>query len=406
MELTEGDDGLSRRASRAMALMAVALIVILVAGFAYLRPQLSGVAKTSALPPGAARSPTPPLLSDVYSAVYDFVSPSVGWALVSDQTQSPRFWVFKTTDGAKHWHSQLTGTSPSAIQGLPHMQILDRDHGFVSVGDPIEIFRTIDGGSRWTPLTFPVYISATAKFSDPQHGWIIGNAGSLLAPVSRQISTSDGGDTWKDLPQAPTFPNGGKGGNLDSNFAFRSPIEGWLGGLEAPGKPVVYSSIDGGLSWQPHHLPVDVAGVPSNGKGLAEGSDVYLIPGAGVLAVAFDPGGTIAGFTSFDGGGTWRRLPPPPGETAFSDYIFQDTFLWWAMRYGTLFKSNDAGQTWKEVAQETDEWDYVPGIIDAKHAWAHMLVVFPNTNPPHGTGLAMSSDGGIRWTPVSVPKPV
>jgi len=124
------------------------------------------------------------------------------------------------------------------------------------------------------------------------------------------------------------------------------------------------------------------------------------------MAITTDDQGNTVGFTSFDGGSTWRRLSPPPGETTFDDYVFQDPFHWWAMRYGTLFKSPDAGQSRKEVAQELDEWDYLPGVIDSKHAWAHMQVVFPSTNPPQGTGLAMSDDGGVHWTPVNVPRPV
>jgi photosystem II stability/assembly factor-like uncharacterized protein len=110
------------------------------------------------------------------------------------------------------------------------------------------------------------------------------------------------------------------------------------------------------------------------------------------------------GLTSFDGGSTWRRLPPPPGETTYTDFIFQDTFHWWAMRYGTLFKTSDAGQTWKQVAQQLDEWDYLPQILNAKQAWAEMVAA-PNSTPPQGTGLATTADGGLHWSPVNVPNP-
>jgi len=34
-----------------------------------------------------------------------------------------------------------------------------------------------------------------------------------------------------------------------------------------------------------------------------------------------------------------------------------------------------------------------------------MAVVFPSVNPFQGTGLAVSADGGVHWTPVNVPKP-
>ncbi len=393
-----------------MTLIAIAAVAIVMTGAAYLRPELADLGKSIGPRPVAPARATPglPLLSNQYIVRYQFLSTSTGWALVSQQTQSPRFWVFKTTDGARRWQTQLTGTLPTANNGSMQLHFFDRDNGLVSLADPPVIYRTTDGGSSWTPLKLPAYVSASADFSDALHGWMLGYTGSAEQLASQLSYTADGGDTWTVLPQVSVFPIGGKGGAFSTNFAFRSPTEGWLGGAEAPGRTVVYSSIDGGVTWQPHPLPVPATGLPASPKGkmLAAEIAVYLIPGAGVMVVTADDQGNTVGLSSFDGGSTWRRLSPPPGETTFGDYVFQDTFHWWVMRYGTLFKSPDAGQSWKEVAQEMDEWDYLPGIIDSKHAWAQMQVVFPNTNPPQGTGLAMSSDGGVHWTPVEVPRPV
>jgi photosystem II stability/assembly factor-like uncharacterized protein len=406
MHRTESEERLTARGRRAITLMAIALVAIVITGVAYLRPELAALGRSTGLRPIVpSATPGPPLLSNRYASAYQFLTPSLGWALVSEQTSSPGFWIFKTTDGAKHWQTQLTGTAPTVNYGSLKLQFFDRDHGLVSLADPLVIYRTMDGGSHWTPVRFPAYGSASADFSDALHGWILGSTGSTEELVSQLSYTADGGDTWRILPQVPTFPIGGKGGAFSTNIAFRSPVEGWLGGAAAPGRPVVYSSIDGGVTWQPHQLAVRSQATPPNVKAFATETYVYLIPGAGVMAVTTDDQGNLVGLTSFDGGSTWRRLSPPPGETTFDDYVFQDTFGWWAMRYGTLFKSPDAGQSWKEVAQELDEWDYLPGIIDSKHAWAQMRVVFPSTNPPQGTGLAMSSDGGVRWTPVNVPNP-
>jgi hypothetical protein len=169
----------------------------------------------------------------------------------------------------------------------------------------------------------------------------------------------------------------------------------------------VNSTIDGGVTWQAHDLPVIVVGK----GGFAEGNaplvetTVSLLPGAGVLAVVFDPNGTPIAFTSFDGGSTWRRLSPPPGNTTYSDFIYQDTFHWWAMRFGTLFKSPDAGQTWKQVSLQLDDWDYVLQVIDAKHAWAQLVPTFPRSTPTQGSGLSTTADGGLHWNPVNVPTP-
>jgi hypothetical protein len=73
------------------------------------------------------------------------------------------------------------------------------------------------------------------------------------------------------------------------------------------------------------------------------------------------------------------------------------------MRFGTLWKSSDAGQSWKHVGQQLDDFDYRPHVIDAKHAWAELRSSTGTRFPV--TGLAMSSDAGLHWTYVNVPKP-
>jgi photosystem II stability/assembly factor-like uncharacterized protein len=136
--------------------------------------------------------------------------------------------------------------------------------------------------------------------------------------------------------------------------------------------------------------------------GSAYSTHVTLLPGVGVIAfVDYDVRG--GAYTSFDGGKTWRALALPPQETGYSDFVFQDSTHWWAMRFGTLWKSSDAGQTWKHVGQLLDDFDYRPHVIDAKHAWAELHTSTGSRFPV--TGLAMSSDAGLHWTYVNVPKP-
>lgn len=170
-------------------------------------------------------------------------------------------------------------------------------------------------------------------------------------------------------------------------------------------KPAVYSTSDGGLTWQAHVLPSSALQPGQGGKPLQTGTSIMVVPGGGVLAMATDEVGYPVAYSSFDGGTTWRRLVPAPGETRYADLVFVDARNWWAMRFGTLFKTSDAGQTWKQVAQMMDEWDYVPGVIDARHAWAQLRALPAPGNAPQGTGLAMTADGGLHWTFVNVPQP-
>jgi photosystem II stability/assembly factor-like uncharacterized protein len=380
--------------------MAGALAAIVVVGLIYVYPRFP----TLHAVPRAVTPAGPPLLPEHYLVAYDFLTSTVGWALVEDgSSAAPRFWVFKTTDAARHWLRQLSGSASSPTAGALKIQFFDRNNGLIELGGTGAVYRTGDGGAHWTALAVPTFSYSSVFFSDRLHGWILGTLVSLdqRTSESRLFSTSDAGDHWAALPQPPAFLFAGKGGF--SEVVFRGPSEGWMGGAAA--QSMIYSTIDAGVTWHAHPLPVT-----SGNGGFAEGSaplletTVYLLPGAGVLAVVIDLNGSPVGLTSFDGGSTWRRLPPPPGETTYTDFIFQDTVHWWAMRYGTLFKTSDAGQTWKQVAQQLDAWDYLPQILNAKQAWAQMVVA-PNSTPPQGTGLATTADGGLHWSPVNVPNP-
>jgi photosystem II stability/assembly factor-like uncharacterized protein len=189
-----------------------------------------------------------------------------------------------------------------------------------------------------------------------------------------------------------------KGGH--SSFALRNPSEGWFGALAA--EPTVYSSADGGASWQHRVLPsrCTVGQPPASDPRPLFITEVSLLPGQGV--VAFTSGGCGSGeaFTSFDSGISWRPIASAPGATTYSDFVYQDSSHWWAMRFGGLWKSSDAGQSWRLVAQQKDGWDYVPQVIDANHAWAELY-----SSALDKTGLAVTSDGGLHWMQVSAPPP-
>jgi photosystem II stability/assembly factor-like uncharacterized protein len=398
----DAPEALSPRARRALPLIAGALAAIVVVGIVYLHPAFPAPRPLL----GAPATPAPPLLSQQYLVAYDFLTATAGWAVVEEGgPASPRFWVFKTIDTARHWLRQFASSASSSNAGPLKIQFFDRNNGLMALGGAGAVYRTTDGGARWTDLTVPTFSYSHLFFSDRLHGWILG---TVLSPDQRSFesqffSTSDAGDHWVALPPPPAFLLVGKGGF--SEVGFRGASEGWMGGFAQ--QSAVYSTIDGGVTWQSHPLPVTVLGK----GGFADGNaplvetTVALLPGAGVLAVVLDQNAAAVGLTSFDGGSTWRRLPPPPGATTYSDFVFQDTFHWWAMRNGTLFKSSDAGQSWKEVAQQLYEWDYAPQVIDAKRAWGVMTVAYPPATLTRGTGLATTADGGVHWTPVNVPQP-
>jgi photosystem II stability/assembly factor-like uncharacterized protein len=397
MNTTTGDARLNPRARRAILLILAAVLVTAGTSVVYLKPSLLPHAV------GPARAVGPALLSSDYQATYSFLTPSLGWALVAETTiATPRFSVFKTTDTAKHWKRQLIRNLNQAGLDSFMVQFFDPSHGVIAIGSPTEIYRTSDGGAHWALVKTPTYLHSFFAPADPVHGWLLGWTSQPNESLPNLYSTSDGGDTWTALPQIGDRYGMAREG---PKLSFRNPREGWFGASAAA--PTVYESTDGGLSWQPHTLPsnLDPNLCPTTPAGALGPFSTYLslLPGHGVVAILNDYCAHVEGYTSVDGGATWRALASPPGATSLWDFAFQDSSHWWAMRSGELWKSADAGLSWKLISQQTDNLDYFLHVIDAKHAWAELFSSAPSGAP--GAGLAVTSDGGLHWSQVSTPTP-
>jgi photosystem II stability/assembly factor-like uncharacterized protein len=386
---------LGRRPRRAIAIIAASLTLIVVASLVYLHPKIEVPRNPLAVLPTPTQ--TPPFLPDRYTADFAFVTPTLGWSLISEIRQ---FWIFRTTDEARTWEQQLTGpvdfVNPFQFSERRRpIQFFDRMRGLVHV-TPNTVFATADGGRTWTRLNLPKYSIESLTFSDSLNGWLLGSVqGQSPRDVTYHLeSTADGGDTWTALPSPPlskTFQ-----GFILSGLQFRNSQEGWARATD-PDQNAVYSTNDGGATWQPHLLPVTTQPVQGKPAYPVIGT-VTLLPGGGVLASTRD-----AGFTSFDGGAKWRPIIPVPGTGNYRDFAFQDATHWWAMQFDSnLYKSSDAGQTWKRVSFQLDALVYTIGVTDAQHAWARLESQVP---PRRGFGLALSSDGGVHWTYAKVPTP-
>jgi len=392
------DVRLSGKARRAIPLIAIAITVIVTASVVYLHPGFGPARQTLTFP---TPTPSPSLTPFGYSVTYDFATPSSGWSLVADNLSTPAmFWVYATTDGARHWSVQLSAQCPGGGFFPFSLQFFDRSRGFASLG--CGLYRTSDGGNRWQREPLPPYQESTVTFSDPFDGWYFSQV-TDQEPVPHFLVTHDGGSTWSELPTPPVLVLGAKGGL--TMVQFKDARNGWMG-ADSGDRSTVYSTSDGGLSWQAHVLPSIALQPGQGGKPQQTGTSIVLVPGGGVIAMASDQSGNTVAYTSFDGGASWLRLAPAPGETGYADFVFVDARNWWAMRYGTLFKTSDSGQTWKQAVLVMDEWDYTLRVIDSRHAWAQLLAdQAPGRSSPQGTGLATTADGGLHWTYVNVPRP-
>jgi photosystem II stability/assembly factor-like uncharacterized protein len=221
-----------------------------------------------------------------------------------------------------------------------------------------------------------------APISDPQpKSYLAADQQSYL------YATDDAGDNWTRLPDPPAGTY---------HMVLRRSKEAWVSAA-SPGLPRVYRSDDGGLTWQRRQIPLEKVAISAS----PWNAQVTVLPGDGVIASVFcacNGAPDRYNFTSFDGGVTWRNLPPDPGRGLYFT-AYQDDFNWWAIDATYLYRSSDAGQTWTKAAEHLPNWQFLPYAVDANHAWAQ-TGVFDGL----GFGLATTADAGLHWTRVKAPQ--
>jgi len=246
--------------------------------------------------------------------------------------------ILSTTDGGKTWVQQKSNTENYLFALYP----VSVRHVY-AVGDKSTLLETKDGGANWTvrkvtqstegisediALAVQDPIFYDIEFADEQHGWIVGEFGTIRY-------TADAGQTW--VEQQKSLLGGGIVDMLDLptlfGVHFVNNQEGIAAGLE--GK--IAHTQDGGTTWK--FDTVD--------EKLAIEDPLYapfLFPdGKGWVIGA---GGEVV--TKEAGQDTWKRAQL--GMRLFTwlrgvDFFDHNTG-WIVGGFGTILKTKDGGKTW------------------------------------------------------------
>lgn len=272
------------------------------------------------------------------------VSDQVAWASGSAGT------VIRTIDGGKTWED-VSVPETDTLQ-YRDIEAFDANTAIVlSAGLPAVIYKTIDSGQSWQQKHFSM---AEGTFYDAMDFWnenegiAFGDAidGRLLI-----LRTSDGGETWQELPfeKRPQAIDG-QGGFAASGTCLRtfgdSHVWIGLGGLESS----VHYSTDKGETWQKSVAPLDyneAAGIFSfqfkdELNGLAVGGDYR--------GDSFTSKRNIA-YTS-DGGATWENVMSgmePNGYRSAVDF-FDEFVLVVGRQSADFYREGDTSYTPMEGA--------------------------------------------------------
>jgi autotransporter-associated beta strand protein len=219
------------------------------------------------------------------------------------------------------------------------------------------IWRTIDNGATWTPVSDNASSLSIASLSfDPTNANVIiagiGNTSNgLTGPYHSGLMTgllysTNDGSTWSTI--SPSGALGGKsivaatvrGNTILAASADPNNVDNAGGGL--------YISIDSGTSFNP------VSGVPT---------------GSAVTALAADSGSIGTFYASVNGNG--------------------------------IYKSVDGGANWSPVTIPISTADNLR-VVTGSIAGTILVAAY---NDAKVTGLALSKDGGATWSTLAVPAP-
>jgi photosystem II stability/assembly factor-like uncharacterized protein len=276
--------------------------------------------------------------------------------------------LLKSLDGGTTWKDLSNGlfaNHPQPHNPSGHVRSLLAGNGGLYAGVEGAVYRSVDGGSTFSPL---LVTDSTTAFS------FLALAGDAL------LAGTMGGGLWRiPLDSSPPSRIEGFPDILYSLHASDSAI--FAGTSEG-----VLRSDDGGKTWSTKNLGIRAYNVGA------------LAAKNGTLHAA---GGTISGITrSLDNGLTWEPgvgLPEAPwrgsltwnGNTLFAPSAHQSN---------RIYASEDGGMHWTTLTGIPDSL-----VVESLAAWAGSLYATTYHTGTHAYALLRSEDQGRSWRPASEP---
>ena len=344
------------------------------------------------------------------------------WSANPGVIDNAHILLARTTDGARTWSDVTPAAARPMLATLYSYQALDPvdgDHAYLAVSHATSddggrvsttaVFVTADGGRTWAESAVFRTSAPAARlsFADAGHGWLL--LGQVFRapgqPVTWLYRTSDGGLRWS--PAATVAPPGNYGMNSfcqPLNLTLLTATAGWVS-ISCRAQAEFLASHDGGGSWAAQLLPL-----PAGTLGLRSGPAFLNGPqfagGTGFLTVAPPPPGTPSLLDTRDRGQTWQLLALPSGAGQYPQVKFftpADGVLVTAGPQEALgavfYVTADGGQSWTPVPQGTHFTQYGYAIDFASQQAGFAWNSGGNTAGVPPPPLYATTNSGRTWHP-------
>ncbi|HEV7714850.1 MAG TPA: YCF48-related protein [Steroidobacteraceae bacterium] len=228
--------------------------------------------------------------------------------------------------------------APLAAKSLL-LDIAQAGSRFVAVGERGHVLTSDNRGQSWTQAAHvPTQEVLTAVcFSDEKHGVAVGHDEIALV-------TSDSGNSWQRTHYSP-----------DARQPLLDVLCNGSDVIAVGAYGAYFTSADRGVTWSGRKFEAQPLAAKKDDAENDIGADFHLnrIVGASGsrLYIAAEAGHL---YRSDDAGATWRELPSPYEGSFFGILPLDgDSLLAYGLR-GHLFRSDDGGDTWRQIKAGTD----------------------------------------------------